>query len=347
MRFFLVLFLTVLSSGSTLSRAAEKPELVIYAYDSFLAQGGLGPEILPIFEKTCACRVRALPSGDGGQLLSRLKIDSERGKPTAQVVVGLDQHLWEQARGLIEPWDRWRPRGYEKIPRDLQVEEGFLPWDYGVFALMADRKLLREQKLDAPRSLHDLSRAALKRKFILEDPRTSTPGLAFVLFAHQAIGAAGVVEFWKSLRGQWLTLAPGWDSAYGLFLKGEAPLVWSYVTSQAYHREHGDSEGRYEAVLFEEGQPIQIEGAALVKGAVGSPEKLKLARDFLEFLISRAVQERVPRKNWMYPVVQGTRLPPSFEALPKSRKLLRTPRQAEAVKTALAQWSRAVEGEAR
>src|SRR5206468_2130798 len=115
--------------------------------------------------------------------------------------------------------------------------------------------------------LTELSAPAWKRKLILEDPRTSTPGLDFVLYARAALGERAR-EFWRGLRGQWLTLAPGWDAAYGLFLKEEAPLVWSYTTSQAYHEEHGDAAGenrRYSAILFEEGQPIQVEGAALVK----------------------------------------------------------------------------------
>ena len=149
----------------------------------------------------------------------------------------------------------------------------------------------------------------------------------WLLYVQQVLGT-GADTYWRGFRTQWLTLAPGWDAAYGLFLKGEAPLVWSYVTSEAYHREHGDSEGRYRAVIFDEGQPLQIEGASLIRGSFGKDRKgaeasLARARAFLEFLISEEAQRRLPLKNWMMPARRDTPLPASFAGLPKPRKLLR------------------------
>jgi thiamine transport system substrate-binding protein len=328
------------------SARAATPELVIYAYDSFMAPGGLGPEIFPLFEKRCGCKVKALASGDGAQLVSRLELDAKRGKPTAAVVVGLDQHLWARARGLTEPWRDWSPIGYADLPVEVRVEPGFLPFDYGAFALMADGQGLAKAGVPAPASPRDLTKPQYRRRFLLEDPRTSTPGLAFLLYTQELL-KDGAPAYWKSLLGQWLTLAPGWDQAYGLFLKGEAPLVWSYVTSQAYHAEHGDASGRYLAVLFDEGQPIQIEGAALVKGALGKPAELARARSFLEFLLDAEVQTRIPRKNWMMPVVPGTKLPESFQKLPRPKRLVRIPQASlspEAQKSTLDAWGAALRG---
>src|SRR4029079_6998597 len=91
---------------------AFTPELVIYTYDSFMAPGGLGPEIVPAFEKKWNCKVRLLPSGNGGQLLNRLQLDAERGKPTAQLVVGIDLAQFEQAKPWLESLEGWAPRGY-------------------------------------------------------------------------------------------------------------------------------------------------------------------------------------------------------------------------------------------
>ena len=42
-------------------------------------------------------------------------------------------------------------------------------------------------------------------------------------------------EAWAKLKDRVLTVTPGWSEAYGLFTKGEAPMVLSYTTSPAYH----------------------------------------------------------------------------------------------------------------
>jgi thiamine transport system substrate-binding protein len=322
----------------------QPPELVIYTYDSFVAPEGLGPAIFPIFEKQNRCRVRALASGDGAQILTRLELDARRGKPTAQLVVGIDQPLWERAKPWLESWGNWSPNGYSRLSSELKIEQGFLPYDYGVLALMADQDVLRELGLKAPVSLSDLLNSEWKRNIILQDPRTSTPGLAFLLFTRSVFGNS-VWDFWKKFRSQWLTLTPGWDKSYGLFLKKEAPLVWSYLTSQAYHEEHGDkndSKRRYSAVIFQEGQPVQIEGAAWVKGGIRSSQERDLAKKFLEFLITPEVQKLIPQKTWMMPVQKNVVLPKSFKNLPKPVKWISTFAQSKDIEESLSQWSRIV-----
>lgn len=312
------------------------PEVVLYTYDSFVAKGGLGSQIFPLFEKKCGCRVRALPSGDGAQVVNRLRLDTERGKRVADVVIGIDQSTWERAKPYIKNWGGWVPKGYRRLPAETRVAEGFLPFDYGVFAFMGDRKALEKSKLSPPTRLQDLLETRWRRNFILQDPRTSTPGLAFLLYTRKILGE-GWRAYWAQLRHQWLLLAPGWDQAYGLFLKGEAPLVWSYTTSQAYHEEHGDRsdhERRYHAILFVEGQsfqPLQVEGAALVQDS-------KLARAFLEFLISPEVQERVPRHQWMLPVLTDVALPRSFSIIPHPKKRQAEWQKADETEKLLKEW---------
>jgi thiamine transport system substrate-binding protein len=165
--------------------------------------------------------------------------------------------------------------------------------------------------------------------------------LAFLLYSRDVLGK-DVRKFWEGFRSQWLTLTPGWDEAYGLFMKGEAPLVWSYTTSQAFHRFHGDHEGIYQAYVFKEGQPVQIEGAALVKGAFKSEEERKLAREFMEFLISREAQELIPTRNWMFPVLKSASLPPAFKDVPRPTKLWGRKRSATETRVALADWAAAL-----
>ncbi|MGZ3689673.1 MAG: thiamine ABC transporter substrate-binding protein, partial [Bdellovibrionota bacterium] len=324
------------------------PDLVIYAYDSFVAKGGLGGEILPLFEKKCGCHVRALGSGDGGQLLTRLQLDAERKQPGAQIVLGLDQQTWPRAQPYLEEWGEWTPTGYDRLPRFLQIARGFLPIDYGYFSLIGDRKTFEEMKIpfpEKPIAFRGLSEPQFARKILLEDPRTSTPGLAFLLMT-KALAGAEFGDYWKSFRRQWLTLTPGWDAAYGLFLKEQAPLVWSYTTSQAYHREHGDLAGRYAAILFEEGEPLQIEGAALIRGGTRGDQQRKLARGFLEFLLSSDVQAQIPLRNWMLPVKSSGPLPKSFRDLPVPTHRIPVASDPAEINRTLQEWSKAV-GQAR
>ena len=146
----------------------------------------------------------------------------------------------------------------------------------------------------------------LRKKLILEDPRTSTPGLGFILFMHSIFEKSGKMtgsSLWKKIQSNTLTVTPGWSQAYSLFLSGEAPYVWSYTTSEAYHAKENQND--FKAVQMKEGHPIQIEGAVILKST-------KLAIPFLELLISKEIQEKVPETQWMYPVVD-VELPASYK----------------------------------
>jgi len=94
------------------------------------------------------------------------------------------------------------------------------------------------------------------------DPRTSTPGLGLLAWT-QAVYGDNWEDYWKRLAPSILAMTPGWDTGYGLFTKGEAPLVLSYSTSPAYHKAYENSE-RYRALVFEEGHPLEIEMAGVL-----------------------------------------------------------------------------------
>ena len=106
----------------------------------------------------------------------------------------------------------------------------FLPFDWGWFAFVYDETRLAEP----PTSLADLVDAEDGPKIVIEDPRTSTPGLGLLLWMRDVYGdEAG--DAWKKLAPKIVTVTQGWSEAYGLFLKGEADMVLSYTTSPAYH----------------------------------------------------------------------------------------------------------------
>jgi len=121
---------------------------------------------------------------------------------------------------------------------------------------------------------------------------------------------------WAKLKNRILTVTPGWSEAYGLFTKGEAPMVLSYTTSPAYHMV-AENTDRYQAAAFSEGHYIQIEVAGLLKNA---PDK-DLARDFLKFMVTPGFQDTIPTNNWMMPVsATSTPLPDAFGKLVKPSK---------------------------
>lgn len=342
--FFLALTLICPSLGY--SKASGAPDLVVYSYDTFMAKGGLGQKIVPMFEAKCACSIKVMSVGDAAQILTRVQLDEKRKKPTAHAVVGIDGSTWQLIKQYAEDWGDWRPVGYDEIETSLKREGGFLPFDFGHMSFMADQKSLKKLGFSNPTSLKELLEEKWRRQIIFEDPRTSTPGLAFLLFYYQ-LDPKNFPNRVKQLRKQWLTLAPGWDAAYGLFLKEEAPLVWSYTTSQAYHEEDGDKPTkdrarRYEAVMLDEGAVLQIEGAALIKGAFKNDKQRNLAKEFLNFMISKDVQTLVPKYNWMFPVTTKTPLPESFRNVPKPKKVVNVIEDRAEIDAVMRAWMRAL-----
>ena len=149
------------------------------------------------------------------------------------------------------------------------------------------------------------------------DPRTSTPGLGFVAWTLSALGSQ-YKDFWQKLKPNILTMTSGWSEGWGMFTKGEAPLVISYTTSPAYNAEYED-DYRFKTLLFEQGHICQVEGAAILKNA---PNK-DGAKAFLDFLITEDTQNLIPLTQWMYPVNKNVELPQSYKkAAPIPQKML-------------------------
>jgi thiamine transport system substrate-binding protein len=305
--------LAVLTSLSVFSSAeAAGKTLTIYTYESFTSEWGPGPKVKAAFEKVCTCMVDYVSLGDGVALLTRLKMEGAATK--ADIVLGLDNNLIEEARqtGLLA--DHGIDTSGVKIPGGF-ADPVFVPFDYGHFAVIADTETLK----NPPKSLKDLVEGDSSQKIVIEDPRTSTPGLGLLLWVKSVYGDKAP-EAWAKLKGRVLTVTPGWSEAYGLFTKGEAPMVLSYTTSPAYHM-IAEKVNRYQALEFAEGHPIQIEVAAMTK-----TENRELARDFLRFMISPAFQDIIPENNWMMPAAATSqKLNPVFDTLVHPAKTLVIP----------------------
>ncbi|MBB3236187.1 thiamine ABC transporter substrate binding subunit [Phyllobacterium endophyticum] len=285
-------------------------KLTVYTYESFTAEWGPGPKIKQAFEKQCSCSIDFVAVTDGVALLNRLRLEGKSTK--ADVVLGLDTNLTHEAKetGLFAP--HAIDTSSIEIPGGYK-DDTFVPYDYGYFAVIYDTHKMK----DPPASLKQLVEGGPKDKIVIEDPRTSTPGLGLLLWVKSVYGdKAG--EAWARLKDRVLTVAPGWSEAYGLFTKGEAPLVLSYTTSPAYHI-IAEKNDRYKAAAFEEGHYLQVEVAAQTANGAKNP----LSAQFLAFITSPAFQDTIPESNWMFPAAKTSGpLNPAFDTLVKPAKTL-------------------------
>lgn len=303
---------------SLTSPVMAKETLTVYTYDSFVSEWGPGPKVKEAFEKECGCTLEWVAPGDGVALLNRLKLEGKNTK--ADVVLGLDTNLTAEAAGTGLFGKHGLDVALAKTPMPW-TDELFMPFDYGHFAVVYDTQAVKAP----PASLDELVNGDPSAKIVLQDPRSSTPGLGFLLWMKSVYGGKAA-EAWKKLQPRILTVTPGWSEAYALFTKGEAPMVLSYTTSPAYHVIAENSE-RYKAALFAEGHYLQVEVAGLIEA---SPERA-LAKKFLAFMMGPGFQDHIPVNNWMMPA--GTTsgpLPAAFDALVKPGKtLLFTPAEVE------------------
>ncbi len=240
---------------------------------------------------------------DGVAMLNRLKLEGKETK--ADVVLGLDTNLTDEALSLGLFGKHSVDASHTNVPGGWN-DQVFLPFDYGHFAIVYDTEKIE----NPPTSLDELVNGDPSQKIILQDPRSATPGLGFMLWMKSVYGEKSA-DAWRKLKPRILTVTPGWSEAYGLFTKGEAPMVLSYVTSPAYHMTVENTE-RYQAATFSEGHYLQIEVAGLIEA---SPEKT-LAKKFLAFMLTPGFQNEIPTTNWMLPAgITDVPLPDSFNKI--------------------------------
>ena len=167
----------------------------------------------------------------------------------------------------------------------------------------------------APKSLADLSKPAYRKLLVVENPASSSPGLAFLLTTIAAYGENGWHDYWHSLRSNGVRVVDGWEQAYdtdftaGGGTSGDRPLVVSYATDPAADVVFSDGKKTTPTVGVVPGTCFsQVEFAGVLanaKNPVG-------ARALIDFMLTRRFQQDVPLQMYVYPVVTGTPLPPVF-----------------------------------
>ncbi len=294
-----ILFGAILLIGSLFA----KETLTIYTYDSFAASWGPAPLIKKAFEKKYNCTLKFVATTSAIGAFRKVQLEGKNTK--ADIVLGLDTNTAELARhsGLFAK----HHTNTSKLSLPIKwSDDTFVPFDYSYFAFVYDSNKLK----NPPNSFDELANMPKNFKIIIEDPRSSTPGLGLLLWI-KATYKDRAGAYWRKLAPHILTITKGWSEAYNLFLKGEADMVLSYTTSPAYHIIE-EKKYNYKTANFKAGHYAGIEIAGILK----SSKHKKLAGEFLDFMLSDEFANIIPTTNWSYPVVKTKKgLPAGFSSI--------------------------------
>ena len=278
--------------------------LTIYTYDSFVSDWGPGPIIKKKFEDKFKIHLEFVTVDSAATLLTKVILEGSSTK--ADIVLGLDMNLLDEANKS----NLFFKHSLEHLINiiDLPIEwesENFTPYNYGYFAFVYNNKKFT----NPPNSMEELINNTDAR-IVIQDPRTSTPGLGLLTWI-KAIYGNKAGDAWEKLNKKIISVTKGWtDAYYNIFLAGEADLVLSYTTSPAAHIMF-ENNYDYSAINFSEGNYITIEFAGILKS---SKNKL-LAKKFLRFMLTEDFQSIIPLTNIMYPVTKINDLPDAYKFL--------------------------------
>jgi thiamine transport system substrate-binding protein len=273
-------------------------------------------DVLKEFETANNAKVQILKSGDAGAALNKA-ILAGTANPLGDAMFGVDNTFLSRAlkADLFEPY---KPNGADAIPAQFVLDPQFrmTPIDYGDVCLNYDIAWFKEKNIAPPQSLDDLTKPEYKSLLVVENPATSSPGLAFLLATIGKYGPDKYLDYWKQLRANDVAVSDGWEDAYYTKStwggKGDRPIVVSYATSPA--AEVYFSNGKYTTpptgnVLGDDSCFRQIEFAGVFKNAK-HPE---LARKFIAFMLSTRFQEDIPTQMFVFPVNPNAKLPDFYK----------------------------------
>ena len=148
------------------------------------------------------------------------------------------------------------------------------PIDYGDVCINYDKAYFANHNLAVPKVLADLTKPEYAGLLVVENPTTSSPGLAFMLATIAEYGPDGYLPYWQALKANGTVIANDWESAYytnfsGSSGKGAQPMVVSYATSPAAEVIYAETKLTDAPTASLVGKNMcfrQIEFAGIVKG---------------------------------------------------------------------------------
>jgi thiamine transport system substrate-binding protein len=206
----------------------------------------------------------------------------------------------------------------DQIPDEFKLDPGYYasPVDFGDVCINYDKQYFSEKNLPLPQTLSDLANAQYKDLLVVENPVTSSPGLAFLLATIAEFGQDGYLNYWQKLKANGVVMVNDWNTAYysnfsGSSGKGLQPMVVSYGTSPAAEVIFADPKpaDAFTASLIGPNMCFrQIEFIGILKG---SKEQV-LAEKFIDFMLSKDFQEDIPLNMFVFPANGSAELPPEF-----------------------------------
>ena len=306
-------------SGDTGSTASSEPTpqtITLLTYDSFTE-----PEVLKDFTARTGITVRVAKAGDAGTLVNKAILT--KGNPEGDVLWGLDNTLLSRAlgeKGLFVPYESPELGSLDPAATALVPGHEVTPVDTGDVCLNYDKAWFGDRNIAPPASFDDLITPAYRDLLVVQNPTTSSPGLAFLLATVAKYGPEGFVGWWESLRANGVTVVDSWDAAYyNEFTQGGSggtrPIVVSYASSPPatviYASDPKPAEpttATVDATCFR-----QVEFAGILQGT----KHEEVARALIDFLVSEEFQAALPESNFVYPVRAGVALPDLFERFAK------------------------------
>jgi thiamine transport system substrate-binding protein len=285
--------------------------ITIMTHDSF----SISKQLLAIAQEKLEARIVILKSGDAGEALNKAILS--KNNPLADIFYGVDNTFLSRAL-RSDMFVAYGPANLDTIDKVLQLdpENRLIPVDYGDVCLNYDIKWFKENNIAVPTMLEDLIKPQYKDLLVVENPATSSPGLAFLLATISRFGQDGYIDYWKKLKANGLVVTYGWKEAYwGKFTaasEGDRPIVVSYASSPPAEVLYS-KEKLTEAptgVVIENGSAFrQIEFAGILKGT----KNFELAKKTMDFILSRTFQEDIPLQMFVFPANQNAKLPEIFE----------------------------------
>lgn len=285
------------------------PTLTVMVHDSF----AVSEDVIVAFETEHGVEVKLLPSGDTGTALNKAILSKDN--PLADVFYGVDNTFLSRAldEGIFEPHNSSL---LSAIPDSFKLDpaNGALPVDFGDVCLNYDKAFFTEKDLQPPSALEDLLKPEYQGLLVVQNPATSSPGLAFLLATIGHFGQDGYLDYWKGLVENDLLVVNDWENAYYNEFSahdGFRPIVVSYGSSppaEVIYAESPMDEAPTAVVTGEESCFRQIEFVGILKGT----QNRDLAEEWVDFMLSPAFQEDMPLQMFVFPVNRNAQLPEEF-----------------------------------
>jgi thiamine transport system substrate-binding protein len=320
----------------------KRTDVVLVTHDSFVVSAA----VKRAFEQESGLGLRILQTGDAGETLTKALLTA--GNPQGDVLFGVDNNLLSRALDG-ELFEAHESPQLESVDEQfvLDREHRVTPIDHGEVCLNVDSGWFAQRGERPPSSLDDLTDPRYEGLLVVENPATSTPGLAFLLATIARYGEGEWQGFWRGLRRNRVLVVDGWEEAYNVRFSGSAgkgnrPIVVSYASSppaEVIFREPRPAEAP--TAVVEDSCFRQIEFAGVLRGARNEDG----ARQLIDFMLARRFQEDVPLSMFVFPVNRDAALPPEFErfAVVPESPLELPPEEIEANREEwLDEWTRIV-----